>query len=36
MHSVAREGVDVAVGEARPQGQDIGQSLQVAVADFDI
>ena len=36
MHSVAREGVDVAVGEAHPQGQDIGQSLQVAVADFDI
>jgi len=36
IHSVAREGVDVAVGEARPQGQDIGQSLQVAVADLDI
>jgi hypothetical protein len=36
MHSVAREGVDVAVGAAHPQGQNIGQSLQVAVADFDI
>lgn len=36
IHSVAREGVDVAIGEARPQGQDIGKSLQVAVADLDI
>ncbi len=34
MHSAAREGVDVAVGQERPQGQGIGTSLQVAVADI--
>jgi hypothetical protein len=36
IHSVAREGIDVAVGEARPQGQNIGQSLQVTVTDVDV
>ncbi len=36
VHSVAREGVDVAVGEARPHGHDIGKSLPVAVAEIDL
>lgn len=36
MHSAAREGVDVAVGQERPQGQGTGRSLQVAVADIDV
>jgi hypothetical protein len=35
MHSAAREGVDVAIGQERPQGQGIGTSLQVAVADIN-
>jgi hypothetical protein len=34
MHSAAREGVDVAIGQERPQGQGTGMSLQVAVADL--
>lgn len=36
MHSAAREGVDAAVGRARPQGQGLGGSLQVEVADFTV
>lgn len=36
MHSAAREGVDVAVGQTRPQGHGTGRSLQVAVADIDV
>jgi hypothetical protein len=36
MHSVAREGVDVAVGEARPQGQGtVGSTVRVAVSTID-
>jgi hypothetical protein len=36
MHSVAREGVDVAIGQARPQGQGIiGATVQVAVSELD-
>jgi hypothetical protein len=36
MHSVAREGVDVAVGQARPQGEGIiGQAVPVAVSEID-
>jgi hypothetical protein len=36
MHSVAREGVDVAVGQERPQGEGIiGQAVQVAVSEID-
>jgi hypothetical protein len=36
IHSVAREGVDVAVGGARPQGQEILRSMPVAVTDIGI
>jgi hypothetical protein len=36
MHSAAREGVDAAVGRARPQGQGLGASLQVQVADVSV
>jgi hypothetical protein len=36
MHSVAREGVDVAVGQARPHGEGIiGQAVPVAVSEID-
>lgn len=36
MHSVAREGVDVAVGQLRPQGQGtIGAAVKVAVSTID-
>jgi hypothetical protein len=36
MHSVAREGVDVAVGQLRPQGQGIiGESVKVRVSTID-
>jgi len=36
MHSVAREGVDVAVGQVRPQGQGtIGEAVKVAVSTID-
>jgi len=35
MHSAAREGVDVAIGTERPQGQGTGTLLQVAVADIN-
>jgi hypothetical protein len=33
MHSATREGVDVAVGQVRPQGQGAGSNYQVVVAD---
>lgn len=36
MHSSAREGVDVAVGQASPHGQGMGQSMQVAVSNVDV
>ena len=37
MHSVAREGTDVAVGRVRPQGQGIVEStVNVAVSEIDI
>jgi hypothetical protein len=36
MHSAAREGVDVAIGHERPQGQGTGRSLQLAVSDLDV
>jgi hypothetical protein len=36
MHSVAREGVDVAVGQLRPQGQGIiGEAVKVKVSKID-
>ena len=36
MHSVAREGIDVAVGQLRPQGQGIiGTTVSVAVSELD-
>jgi hypothetical protein len=36
MHSVAREGIDVAVGQLRPQGQGIiGTTVGVAVSELD-
>ena len=36
MHSVAREGVDVAVGQLRPQGQGIiGEAVKVTVSTID-
>jgi hypothetical protein len=36
MHSVAREGIDVAVGRVRPQGQGIvGSTVNVAVSEID-
>jgi hypothetical protein len=36
MHSVAREGVDVAIGQLRPQGQGvIGETVKVAVSKVD-
>jgi hypothetical protein len=36
MHSVAREGIDVAVGQTRPQGQGvIGEAVRVAVSKID-
>ncbi len=36
MHSAAREGVDVAAGQVRPQGQGvIGDAVQVAVSTID-
>jgi hypothetical protein len=36
MHSVAREGVDVAVGQLRPQGQGIiGEAVKVTVSKID-
>jgi hypothetical protein len=36
MHSVAREGVDVAIGQLRPQGQGIiGEAVKVAVSKAD-
>jgi hypothetical protein len=36
MHNVAREGVDVAVGQLRPQGQGIiGEAVKVAVSTID-
>ena len=36
MHSVAREGVDVALGQTRPHGQGvIGSTVQVAVSELD-
>lgn len=36
MHSVAREGVDVAIGQTRPHGQGvIGSTVQVAVSELD-
>ena len=36
MHSVAREGVDVAIGQLRPQGQGIiGEAVKVAVSTAD-
>jgi len=37
MHSAAREGVDVAVGQTRPHGQGvIGSTVQVAVTELDL
>jgi hypothetical protein len=36
MHSVAREGIDVAVGQIRPQGQGIiGEAVKVTVSKID-
>ena len=35
VHSATQEGVGVAIGQERPQGQGIGSELQVAVADID-
>jgi hypothetical protein len=36
MHSVAREGVDVAIGQLRPEGQGIiGEAVKVAVSRID-
>lgn len=36
MHSVAREGVDVAIGQTRPHGQGvIGSTVRVAVTELD-
>jgi hypothetical protein len=36
MHSVAREGVDVAIGQLRPQGQGIiGEAVKVTVSKID-
>jgi hypothetical protein len=36
IHSVAREGVDVAIGQTRPHGQGvIGSTVQVAVSELD-
>jgi hypothetical protein len=36
MHSVAREGVDVAIGQERPQGEGTARSaMRVVVSDFD-
>jgi hypothetical protein len=36
MHSVAREGVDVAIGQARPQGEGTaGSTMRVVVSDID-
>jgi hypothetical protein len=33
IHNAAREGVEVAIGQTRAQGQNMGQSLQVSVTD---
>jgi hypothetical protein len=36
MHSVAREGIDVAADRVRPQGQGIvGSTMKVAVSEID-
>ena len=36
IHSVAREGIDVAIGQTRPQGQGIiGEAVRVAVSKID-
>lgn len=37
MHSVAREGVDVAIGQTQPHGEGvIGSTVQVAVSELDV
>lgn len=36
MHNSAREGVDVAIGQMRPQGQGTTNALQVAVTDVNL
>jgi len=36
MHNSAREGVEVAIGELRAQGEGTASSLQVAVTDVSL